>query len=1053
VGEWLFVCFALAFGSGCAVAGARGSHADGNDGGTGSGGSFCAATGICSNDAGLEDCGTINYSVESSPSQIRFLSQPECTVQVPNWSVDDGGFDAWTPPTTQNYDCPAGNIRLHVRDMWSDVAAAGGEPSLSDITGRPTVVNVFDTQNGWTEYSATEDTAGCDWYSVCLPANVTSVVLEAMGNSNGCVTSPRSGTFDLGSVSGTAGEAGAPASVYLYYTGTSASLASDYTTAKVGAGAFDLTGSSAGVPGSVCDQDAGVPGPPSGTITVYVRWPWGSPSATGFAGTNCEGVKIPGFDTPPYPTSLKVQGLQGSCGDLAATLEFQDGYCPWYVVHVPTSAWSAGPPSIQFGYPSFTSLYTPNITLPALSAIPSSNEIWIAYYGPPDNAPTEGTACNDYSTNPDSYHVYDTNPGPGYANCGGTGSVNIDPCEPPTPAGYSTVHFRYLWAGQKTFTFFPKPEFMPTWIILRITGSANDTVTCFREADRPWFNCPVPNADFGTTTSWVAADITHNPEWNTVVPRPFPGTPGEYWIRWNYGKPDLDGIFAPVDTQPAGNTTVPTFQTFSYYPDGTGGDWSATGHWNDSACAPKPPPTPPTCGYSGWFPYSATGYAYPFGASLASVYPNSSQVQDALNTFLCQRYEIWRTNYVETQNLVCGTGTARVKTDPPQTVSEGQGYGIAISAAIGDKPTFDALWNFTRHFLSQAGDKYCGGLMGWMWDGTVACRPLDSPCDPAVESCSGNEDSAFDGDVDIAIGLVFAARQWPEYTSAAVQWLLKMECEVNSVYDGKFNYPAPGDTWDKNCQNYPGQPCGFTPGNLGSVFLNYDPPGYFRVFGDFLAANLDPGKYSAAERQQHHDFWYKTAQTVYAMVESCYDQAGVAPGLSQDKGTYTAPCSEAVDNYNWSRFSWRLGVDAAWFGNDASLPEAQPGSSSHYPPLSQMAAKINNIQDFYAKFYVNNPPEPNANQFSTICQNLTPSGTVTGCDPGYGHNSYFVNTAMCPFATFFDDSGQTTAAIRQAALEEAVSTTLENDRYYQESIGVYTLLFLTGNFPNPMAVP
>jgi hypothetical protein len=34
-----------------------------------------------------------------------------------------------------------------------------------------------------------------------------------------------------------------------------------------------------------------------------------------------------------------------------------------------------------------------------------------------------------------------------------------------------------------------------------------------------------------------------------------------------------------------------------------------------------------------------------------------------------------------------------------------------------------------------------------------------------------------------------------------------------------------------------------------------------------------------------------------------------------------------------------------------------------------------------------------------------------------------------------------------------VTTTIENDRYYQESIGVYTLMFLTGNFPNPMAVP
>jgi hypothetical protein len=962
------------------------------------------------------------------------------------------------PPPVEVYSCPYGQVRLHIRDMWSNLA----NPTLNDITGLPIAVNVFDTQNAWTEYSAREDTAGCDWYSVCLPTTVTQIVIEAIGNPNGCTTSQRSGIFNTSTISPVPTH-----DIWLDYSGTSSSLTNDYSTAKVGSGAFQFTGSDAGVPNATCNVDAGPPTAPAGMVTVHMRWPWGNPSVTGFAGTDCEQMKL-GYSTPPYPTSLKVQGLPG-CGDLSATLDFQDDNCPWYTLYVPTSAWSGGAPSIEFlepPPPSATSsasqgLMTANIILPALASLPTSDEIWLAYYGPPDNDPTEGTACMNYSTRSDSYHVYSSNPGPGYAHCGGNTNVTIDPCEPPTPVGYSTVHFRYIWAGQKTFTFFPKPEFMPTWIMLRITGGTGggDEVTCFREADRPWFNCPVPNTDFGDGASWVAADITRSPtEWNTVVARPFPATPGEYWIRWNYGKPDLDGIYAPLDIQPGGNTTVPTFQTFNYYPDGTGGDWSATGDWNDSACAPKPPPTPPQCGYQGWFPYEQTGYAYPFGASLANVYSNSDQVQDLLNTLLCQRYEIWKSNYLEsyandpTSTLLCGAGTARVKTDPPQTVSEGQGYGMAISAAIGDKATFDSLWNFTRHFLSQSAKKYCGGLMGWMWDGSIACRPIDTPCDPDSGSCGGNQDSAFDGDVDIGIGLVYAAMQWPEYVEAAVNWIVKMECEVNTVYDGQYNYPAPGDTWNKNCGNYPNGPCTYTSGQDGSVFLNYDPPGYFRVFGDFLASHMDSTVYTDAERAQHQAFWYKTAQTIYKMVETCYDEAGVNPGLTTDTGTYTAPCSAQVDNYNWSRFSWRVGVDAAWFGNRFDLPENSPGSSTHYPTKTQMQAKIDNIQDFYNNFYINNPPEPNANPFSTICQNLTPSGTVTGCDPGFGHNSYFVNTAMCAYVSIFDDDQKTTGALRQAALEEAVSTTVENDRYFQESIGVYTLLFLSGNFPNPLTV-
>ncbi len=1026
----------------------------------GDGGAVVCVGGQCVDPVGVDaGCSDASWHVFSART-LHPLSSAEA-VETPNscsiavsW-IPDAGPDvqeAAAPPSVEVYSCPAGQIRLHIRDMWSNLA----NPTLNDLTGLPTAVNVFDTGNGYTEYSAREDTAGCDWYSVCLPSAVKDFVVEAIGNPNGCTTTQRSGTFNLSSISP------APTSdVWLDYSGTSASLENDYSTAKVGSGAFQFTGSDAGVPNAVCNVDAGPPTAPSGTVTVHFRWPWGDPSVTGFAGTDCELLKL-GYDTPPYPTSLKVQGLSGNCADLGATLDYQDNSCPWYTIYVPTSAWSAGPPTFTVGYPNWTvGLTTAPITLPALSALPADDEIWLAYYGPPDNDPTEGTACMNYSTRSDSYHVYTSNPGPGYAHCGGNSNVTIDPCEPPTPVDYSTVHFRYIWAGQKTFTFFPNPEFMPTWIMLRITGGngGGDEVTCFREADRPWFNCPVPNTDFGGGASWVAADITRTPtEWNTVVARPFPDTPGEYWIRWNYGKPDLDGIYAPLDIQPGGNTTVPTFQTFSYYPDGTGGDWSATGNWNDSACAAKPPPTPPQCGYDGWFPYSQTGYSYPFGASLANVYANSAQVQDLLNTLLCQRYEIWKTNYLEsyandpTSTLLCGEGTARVKTDPPQTVSEGQGYGMAISAAIGDKPTFDALWNFTRHFLSQSAKKYCGGLMGWMWDGSIACRPIDTPCDPDTGSCGGNQDSAFDGDVDIGIGLVYAAMQWPEYTEAAVNWIMKMECEVNTVYDGQYNYPAPGDTWDKNCENYPNGPCTYTAGNPGDVFLNYDPPGYFRVFGDFLAQYMDPTVYTAAERTQHQAFWYKTAQTVYKMVESCYDQAGVNPGLTTDTGSIPAPCSAQVDNYNWSRFSWRVGVDAAWFGNRFDLPENAPNSSPHYAGKTQMQAKIDNIQEFYNNFYVNNPPEPNANPFSTICQNLTPSGTVTGCDPGYGHNSYFVNTAMCAYVSIFDDDQKTTGALRQAALEESVSTTIENDRYFQESIGVYTLLFLSGNFPNPLTV-
>jgi hypothetical protein len=236
--------------------------------------------------------------------------------------------------------------------------------------------------------------------------------------------------------------------------------------------------------------------------------------------------------------------------------------------------------------------------------------------------------------------------------------------------------------------------------------------------------------------------------------------------------------------------------------------------------------------------------------------------------------------------------------------------------------------------------------------------------------------------------------------------------------------------------------------------MDYYPPGYFRVFGDFLAAKLPRDKYADLDRAYHHDFWYKTAQTVYVMLERCYNQAGLQHGFVGYAGTLDAPCSNVGSStpYEWERFLWRVGIDAAWFGNDTSLPEAAANSSQYEMTKSKIQSEIDNVQGYFNNFYKNNPPEPNANRFSTICDSLLPSGVISNCDPAFGHNSYTVNMAMCAYASSFDNGGATTLSIRREAIEEALSTTVENDQYFQESLGVYSMLFLTGNFPNPMTV-
>lgn len=81
---------------------------------------------------------------------------------------------------------------------------------------------------------------------------------------------------------------------------------------------------------------------------------------------------------------------------------------------------------------------------------------------------------------------------------------------------------------------------------------------------------------------------------------------------------------------------------------------------------------------------------------------------------------------------------------PERTVSEGQGYGMMITVMMaGTDPDartiFDGLWRFARQWPSDIDPR----LMGWQ-----------------VPPSKDDNDSAFDGDADIAFALLMAADQW-----------------------------------------------------------------------------------------------------------------------------------------------------------------------------------------------------------------------------------------------------------------------------------------------------
>ncbi|MBP2299174.1 glycosyl hydrolase family 8 [Azospirillum picis] len=73
--------------------------------------------------------------------------------------------------------------------------------------------------------------------------------------------------------------------------------------------------------------------------------------------------------------------------------------------------------------------------------------------------------------------------------------------------------------------------------------------------------------------------------------------------------------------------------------------------------------------------------------------------------------------------------------------SEGQGYGMLLAVAGGDRPAFDRLWGWTQRTLMVRGD----GLAAWRW------KPEEGVTD---------RNNAADGDMLIAWALMRAAEQW-----------------------------------------------------------------------------------------------------------------------------------------------------------------------------------------------------------------------------------------------------------------------------------------------------
>jgi endo-1,4-beta-D-glucanase Y len=268
----------------------------------------------------------------------------------------------------------------------------------------------------------------------------------------------------------------------------------------------------------------------------------------------------------------------------------------------------------------------------------------------------------------------------------------------------------------------------------------------------------------------------------------------------------------------------------------------------------------------------------------------SNYTQDELDNQTIAFYEKWKNSYLING---CENNQYYVFFDSGNTltVSEAMGYGMLITPLMAGydpqaKTYFDGLYRFYKAHPSHINNR----LMAWKQ--ITGCVDADGP------------DSATDGDIDIAFGLLLAHAQWGSwgainYFQEAVEMINAiMEDDVHNEY---FSVKL-GD-WVSSG--------GYARGTRTSDFI-------FDHFKVFQCATLDSN-------------WTKVIDTTYyfanQMLENYSQETGLLPDFIEDVNTSPRPAdpnflegnNDGNYSYNACRDPWRLGTDYLINGDARAL--------------------------------------------------------------------------------------------------------------------------------------
>lgn len=377
------------------------------------------------------------------------------------------------------------------------------------------------------------------------------------------------------------------------------------------------------------------------------------------------------------------------------------------------------------------------------------------------------------------------------------------------------------------------------------------------------------------------------------------------------------------------------------------------------------------CGYGQNYPFpmNEQGYTYPYGISAST--PSNETVQ--------QKFINWDNNmYRESTDGTMG----RIRYDEEAyTVSEGIAYGMLIYVYMANSTNTDCQDKFDKLYAYYTRWADNNGLMNWKIQG------FDN-------IASGGSGGATDADLDVALALCLAAKQWG--TSSRYDYALESEKIVNKVYDKevttKYNLKVfkPGDAWDTY-----GNACYFTMASVGA----------FKQAQESLAFTVTKD-------------WETVYNDGFTYLEKC-QRNGLWPNWSNWDGTPASRSSDSQD-YGWDacRVPWRIGWDYVWYGTASGK------------------TMLDKTKEFMAAKGAATTPS-NVGYFT----NLTASSYSGVSLSQYGGNVAWTGSLACAYMT--DAAYQSNLDTYYNSVKSTTGSI-----YYAQTLQVLYMILLSGNAAN-----